>query len=134
MHENRETSGTPRSEQDRDRSEKAHSHNSDMYVSEESDSAVVPMNQPNKEDLSSSEAGEGRAPTKENTNRSSTSPTQSGEHVSQGRSGVRKVAKERKQERFTALLHLWFAKIHRVINLLILPSDRRTVIPHVELS
>jgi hypothetical protein len=53
--ENRETSGTRRSEQARGRSEKAHSCNSDMYVSEESDSAVVPMNQPNKEDLPSDE-------------------------------------------------------------------------------
>jgi len=50
MHENRETSGTPRSDQDRGRSEKAHSHNSDMHVSEESDCAIVPMNQPNNED------------------------------------------------------------------------------------
>jgi len=32
-------------------------------------------------------------------------PTQSGERVSQGLSGVRRVARERKQERFTALLH-----------------------------
>jgi RNA-directed DNA polymerase len=43
--------------------------------------------------------------TKENIARSHTSPTQSGERVSQGLSGVRQVAKERKQERFTALLH-----------------------------
>ena len=32
-------------------------------------------------------------------------PTQSGERVSQGLHGVRKAARERKQERFTALLH-----------------------------
>src|SRR4029450_1816374 len=105
MHENRETSGTPRSDQDRGRSEKAHSHNSDVHVSDESDCAIVPITQPNNEDSSSAEVGEGRAQTKENTDPSNTSPTQSGEHVSQGLSGVRQAAKKRKQERFTALLH-----------------------------
>jgi RNA-directed DNA polymerase len=34
-----------------------------------------------------------------------TSPTQSGERVSQGRHGMRRAARERKQGRFTALLH-----------------------------
>ena len=48
---------------------------------------------------------EGRAQTKENDAEPDTSPTQSGERVSQGLSGVRQVARERKQERFTALLH-----------------------------
>ena len=42
---------------------------------------------------------------KENIAQSNTSPTQSGERVSQGLRGVREVAKVRKQERFTALLH-----------------------------
>ena len=32
-------------------------------------------------------------------------PTQSGKRMSQGLDGVRKAARERKQERFTALLH-----------------------------
>src|SRR5881628_1860434 len=63
------------------------------------------MNQPNKEEQSSAEAGEGRASTRENIAQFNTSPTQSGERVSQGLRGVRQVAKERKQERFTALLH-----------------------------
>ena len=72
---------------------------------EESDCAVVPMNQPNKEGQPSAEGGEGRARAKENIVRSYTSPTQSGERVSQGLSGVREVAQRRKQERFTALLH-----------------------------
>ena len=105
MHENRETSGASRSNQDRDRSAKAQSHNADMHVSEKSDCAVVPMNQPNKGESSSAEVGEGRARTKENIVQSNTSPTQSGERVSQGLSGVRQAAKERRQERFTALLH-----------------------------
>ena len=105
MHENRETSGASRSHQDRDRSAKAISRTADMHVPEESDRAVVPMNQPNKEGQPSAEVGEGRARTKENIVPSHTSPTQSGERVSQGLNGVRKAARERKQERFTALLH-----------------------------
>jgi RNA-directed DNA polymerase len=43
--------------------------------------------------------------TKENTHQSSTQPTQSGERVSQGLAGVRRAAKARKGEKFTALLH-----------------------------
>jgi len=74
-----------------------------MYVSEESDHAIRPMNQPNNEEFSSAEAGEGRAWVKENIVQSNTSPTQSGKRVSQGLSGVRKAAKERKQERFHRL-------------------------------
>ena len=105
MHENREISGVSRSDQDRDRSAKAQSHNADMHVLEKSDCAVVPMNQPNKGESSPAEVGEGRARTKENIVQSNTSPTQSGERVSQGLSGVRQAAKERRQERFTALLH-----------------------------
>src|SRR5215472_13412292 len=105
MHENREISEASRSHQDRDRSAKALSHKAGMHVSEKSDRAKLLMNQPNKEEQSSAEVGEGRARIKENIGRSSTSPTQSGERVSQGLSGVRQAAKERKQERFTALLH-----------------------------
>jgi len=105
MHENREISGASRSYQDRDRSAKALSHKAGMHVSEKSDRAEVPMNQPNKGEQSSAEVGEGRARIKENIVPSHMSPTQSGERVSQGLSGVRQAAKERRQERFTALLH-----------------------------
>jgi group II intron reverse transcriptase/maturase len=70
------------------------------------------VNLSNKEEQSSAEMGEGRAQTKENIGPSNMSPTQSGKPVSQGRGGVRQAAKERKQERFTALLH------HVTINLL----------------
>ena len=104
MHENRETSCTSWST-DQDRSAKAINHTADMHVQEESDCAVVPVNQPNKEGQSSAEAGEGRAQTKENIVQSNMRPTQSGKRVSQGLRGVRQAAKERKQERFTALLH-----------------------------
>ena len=105
MHENRETSGAPRSNRDRGRPEKAQSRNAGMHASEESDHAILPMNQPNNEDISSAEVGEGRAWAKENIVQSNTSPTQSGERVSQGLSGVRQAAKERRRERFNALLH-----------------------------
>jgi RNA-directed DNA polymerase len=112
MHENRETSGTSRSNQDRDQSEKANRRTTGRHVSEESDRAIVPVNLSNKEEETSAEMGEGRARTKENIAPSHTRPTQSGERVSQGLSGVRQVARERRQERFTALLH------HMNVNLL----------------
>ena len=89
MHENREISGASRSHPDRDRSAKAQSHNADAYVSEKSDCAGVPVNQPNKGECILAEVGEGRAWAKENIVWSYTSPTQSGERVSQGLSGVR---------------------------------------------
>jgi hypothetical protein len=65
MHENRETSGTSRSNQDRDRSEKAISRTAGRHVSEESDRAVVPVNLLNKEEQSLTEAEEERARAKE---------------------------------------------------------------------
>ena len=102
MHENRETSGAP---ERLGRSGKANSHNPDAYALEESDCAVVPVKRPNQETLVSAEVAEGRAQTKENDAGPGTSPTRSGERVSQGLGGVRQVARERKQERFTALLH-----------------------------
>ena len=72
---------------------------------EKSDCAVVPVNQPNKEAEASAEVGEGRAQPKENIDQSHMPLTQSGKRMSQGLDGVRKAAKERKQERFTCLLH-----------------------------
>jgi hypothetical protein len=104
MHENREISSAPWSD-DQGRSAKAKSRTADMDVLEKSDCAVVPVNHPNKEGRSSTEAGEGRAQTRENIAQSHMHPTQSGKRMSQGLDGVRKAAKERKQERFTALLH-----------------------------
>src|ERR1017187_5460813 len=102
MHENRETSLVPAQA---GRSGKANNHNPDMYAREESDCAVVPVKRPNKEAVASAEVVEGRAQTKENDAEPDTSPTRSGERVSQGLGGVRQVAREKKQERFTALLH-----------------------------
>src|SRR5215831_7421827 len=104
MHENREISWTSWSK-GQDRSAKAINRTVDMNVQEKSDCAVVPVNHPNNEVQAFAEAGEGRAQTKENIVQSHTRPTQSGERMSQGLDGVRQAAKERKQERFTALLH-----------------------------
>ena len=103
MHENRETSRA--SAETVDRSGKAQSHNADVYILEESDCCVVPMKQPNKEGEPSAEAVEGRRQPKENDVQSNTQPTQCGARVSQGLGGVRRAARERRQERFTALLH-----------------------------
>src|SRR5258708_30533917 len=105
MHEKRETSGAPRPERDGGRSAKAQSQKADAHALEESDRAILSMNQTNKEERSSAEPGEKRARTKENIVQPNTNPTQSGERVSQGLSGVREAAKKRRQERFTALLH-----------------------------
>ena len=76
-----------------------------MHAAEESDRDEVPMNQPNKEAHASAEVGEGRSRSKENIGQSHTPPAQNGERVSQGLIGVRRAARERKQERFTSLLH-----------------------------
>ncbi len=104
MHENREISITP-SLVEEGRSAKAINHNADMHVLEKSDCAVVPVNQPNKGANALAEAGEGRAQMKENTAQPSMHLTQSGKSMSQGLDGVRKAARERRQERFTSLLH-----------------------------
>src|SRR5216110_678031 len=104
MHENREISSTPWSD-DQGRSAKATNQTADTHVPEKSDCAVLPVNQPNKGGQSSAEAGEGRAQTKENIVQPHMRPAQNGKRMSQGLDGVRKAAKERRQERFTALLH-----------------------------
>jgi len=103
MHENRETSRVP-SEQG-GRSGKAERRTPDAYAREESDRAVIPRKLPNKGAQTSAEVVEGRARTEENIRQSHTPPTQDGQRVSQGLAGVRRVARERRQERFTTLLH-----------------------------
>jgi hypothetical protein len=104
MDENREISNTP-SAVSEGRSVKAQSRTTDMYVLEKSDCAVLPVNRPNKGRQLSAEAGEGRAQMKENIDQSHMLLTQSGKSMSQRLDDVRKAAKGRKQERFTALLH-----------------------------
>jgi hypothetical protein len=93
MHENRETSRVPAEQVGR--SAKTQSHNADMHALEESDRCVVPVKQLNKEGQPLAEAVEGRRWPKENDAHSNTLPTQSGERVSQGLSGVRRVARVR---------------------------------------
>ena len=78
MHENRETSGAPRSEKERGRSAKVQRHTADVHALEESDRAIVSMNQTNKEERSSAEPGEKRARAKENIASFHTRPTQRG--------------------------------------------------------
>jgi group II intron reverse transcriptase/maturase len=107
MHENRETSslaapvtGSPAGE--------GQGRNFGMNGGEESDHAVVPMKPSNKASGKrprAAEMVEGRARTEENSSQANTPPAQDGKGVSQGLAGVRRVAKERKQERFTTLLH-----------------------------
>src|ERR1022692_4072958 len=104
MHENREISSAP-SVIDEGRSVKAHSRTTDTHALEKSDCAVLPVNRPNKGRQLPAEAGEGRAQMKENIDQPHMLPTQRGKGVSQGLDGVRKAAREREQERFTALLH-----------------------------
>jgi RNA-directed DNA polymerase len=99
MHENRESSWMSWLAQ-QDRSAKAINRTADVNVQEQSDCAVVPMNQPNKEGQPSAEVGEGRAQTEENIVPPNMRPTQSGNRMSQGLNGVRQVAREREQERF----------------------------------
>jgi len=79
-----------------------------MHSSEESDGAVIPMKPSNKvtgESPKAAEMVEGRAPTKENVRQVRAVPARDGAAASQGLKGVRKAARERKQERFTTLLH-----------------------------
>src|ERR1700739_1645938 len=104
MDENREISSTPSASRE-GRSVKANSRTTDMHVQEKSDCAVVPVNRPNKGGQLPAEAGEGRAQMKENIDQPHMHLTQSGKGMSQGLDGVRKAARERKEERFTALLH-----------------------------
>ena len=68
-----------------------------MYVSEESDSGIVPMNHSNHDGRASAENAEGRPLIKENILQPNTHPTQSGARVSQGLEGVRKA-----EQRFAA--------------------------------
>src|SRR5215471_9203304 len=105
VHENRETSKTPAVEPDGRSAGEGSGHTARMHVGEESHSGVVPMNHSNKDTRSLAEGGEGRPLIKENAGQPNTYPTQSGKGVSQGLAGVRKVAREHKEMKFTALLH-----------------------------
>ena len=76
-----------------------------MYGHEKSDSAIVAVKSPNKTGKPAAEARERRAEAKENANQQSTCRTQCRESVTQALGRVRKAARQRKKERFTALFH-----------------------------
>jgi RNA-directed DNA polymerase len=76
-----------------------------MHDPEKSDSAIVAMKTPNKAGSPAAEAAEPRAGTKGNADRPRTHRTQIRERVTQGLTRVRLAARQRKKERFTALLH-----------------------------
>ena len=76
-----------------------------MHGREKSDSAIVAMKPANKVGRPDAEWVEPRAGTKGNTGQSHTRRTQSRGSVSQGLDRVRNAARQRKKEKFTALLH-----------------------------
>ena len=76
-----------------------------MHGHEKSDPAIVAVKPANKAERSAAEPVERRAGTKGNADQQSTCRTQSRESVSQALERIRKVARERKKERFTALFH-----------------------------
>ena len=76
-----------------------------MHGHEESDSAIVAAKPANKAERSAAELAEPRAGTKGNAHQQSTRLTQSRTSVSQALDRIRKVAKEKKKEKFTALFH-----------------------------
>src|ERR1700757_3452462 len=86
-----------------------------MHGPEKSDHAIVAVKPANKaegpsaarpaEEKHAAEPGERRAGTKGNADQQSTRRTQSRESVSQALERIREVARERKKEKFTALLH-----------------------------
>jgi RNA-directed DNA polymerase len=104
-HGSRETPGISASHE-ADRSEKARCRKSDMYVSGESDSPIVPQKQANKDSVPlSAESVEGRGLTKGNAKQLLLDRTQSRASRSRGLRGVREAAQRDKQMRFNNLLH-----------------------------
>jgi RNA-directed DNA polymerase len=76
-----------------------------MHDPEKSDSAVVAEKSPNKAGPPAAEVAEQRAGTKRNADQQSTHRTQTRARVTQALNRVRQAARQRKKERFTALLH-----------------------------
>src|SRR5215212_2950478 len=76
-----------------------------MHGPEESDSVVVAVKPTNKAERSATEPVEPRTGTKGNAGQQSTCRAQDRESVSQALERVRQAARQRKKERFTALLH-----------------------------
>jgi hypothetical protein len=78
MRENRETSEMPAAKVRRRTAGEGSGHTARMYVCEESDGGILPMNHSKQDGKPSAESEEGRLLIKENTLSSSTHPTQSG--------------------------------------------------------
>ena len=76
-----------------------------MHGRGKSDSAIVAVKPTNKAERSAAEPVEPRAEAKGNAGQQSTRRAQSRASVSQALERIRRVAKERKKEKFTALLH-----------------------------
>ena len=76
-----------------------------MHGREKSDSAIVARKPTNKAVLTAAEPVEQRAGAKGNAYQQSTDRAQNRATVSQALERIRKVAKERKKERFIALFH-----------------------------
>jgi RNA-directed DNA polymerase len=76
-----------------------------MHGRGKSDSAIVAVKPTNKAERSAAEPVEPRAGTKGNAGQQSTCRAQSRVSVSQALERIRQVAKARKKEKFTALLH-----------------------------
>jgi RNA-directed DNA polymerase len=76
-----------------------------MHDPEKSDSAVLAGKSPNKAGRPAAEVAEQRAGTKRNADQQSTHRTQTRARVTQALNRVRQAARQRKKERFTALLH-----------------------------
>lgn len=76
-----------------------------MHGHEKSDSAIVARKLPNKAGAPAAEAAERRAGAKGNAGQPRTDRAQDRAGVTQGLDRVREAAKQRKTERFTALLH-----------------------------
>jgi RNA-directed DNA polymerase len=75
------------------------------HAREKSDPAIVAGKPANKAERSATEPAEPRAGTKENADQQSTGRTPSRGTVEQALARIRRTARERKRERFTALLH-----------------------------
>ena len=76
-----------------------------MHDREKSDSAIVAAKPTNKAAANAAEPVEPRAEAKGNASQQSTHRAQDRESVSQALERVRQAARQRKKERFTALLH-----------------------------
>jgi RNA-directed DNA polymerase len=76
-----------------------------MHGHEKSDPAIVAVNPTNKVERSAAEPGEPRAGAEGNAGQQSTGRMQSRETVTQALERIRQAARQRRKERFTALLH-----------------------------